>query len=160
MGLSSYQHAEVAYNSWKGGCDFVKDDENLTNQTFNRFKPRFLRTIRLLNKAEKETGEKKIYAINCTAETEEMLKRIKFVEENGGNYVMLDILTLGWSALQTARNHSSLPIHAHRAGHAAFDRSLEHGIKMNIIAKFARMIGEIGRRRVGKECRSRWSPDH
>jgi len=48
--------------------------------------------------------KKKVYLINCTAETEEMLKRINFVQKNGGNYIMLDILTLGWSALQTARD--------------------------------------------------------
>ena len=33
-------------------------------------------------KAEKQTGEKKVYLINCTAESEEMLRRIKFVEKN------------------------------------------------------------------------------
>ena len=97
--------------------------------------------INACKKAEKETGEKKIYLINCTAETEEMLRRIKFVEKNGGNYIMLDILTLGWGALQTARNHTKLPIHAHRAGHAMFDRNPEHGMSMEIIAQLARMIG-------------------
>ncbi|KHO50554.1 MAG: ribulose-bisphosphate carboxylase large chain [archaeon GW2011_AR13] len=118
-----------------------KDDENLTSQNFNKFKKRFLLTIKALKKAEKETGEKKVYLINCTAECEEMKRRIKFVEENGGNYIMLDILTLGWSALQTARNFTKLPIHAHRAGHAMFDRNPEHGMSMEIIAQWARMVG-------------------
>jgi ribulose-bisphosphate carboxylase large chain len=54
---------------------------------------------------------------------------------------MLDILTLGWSALQTARNATKLPIHAHRAGHAMFDRDPNHGMSMEVIAEFARMIG-------------------
>lgn len=54
---------------------------------------------------------------------------------------MLDILTLGWSALQTARNFTKLPIHAHRAGHAMFDRNPNHGMTMEIIAEFARMVG-------------------
>ena len=142
VGLTSSQHANVAYNSWLGGCDVVKDDENLTSQSFNRFKPRFLKTIKMLNKAEKETGEKKAYLINCTAETKEMIKRIKFVEDNGGNYVMLDILTLGWAGLETARNFTRLPIHAHRAGHAIFDRDRSSfGMSMEVIAQFARMIG-------------------
>src|SRR3989339_239434 len=83
----------------------------------------------------------KVGLINCTAECEEMKRRIKFVEENGGNYIMLDILTLGWSALQTARNFTKLPIHAHRAGHAMFDRNPEHGMSMEIIAQCARMVG-------------------
>jgi len=141
VGLISKEHAKVAYESWLGGCDIVKDDENLTSQNFNKFKKRFLLTINACKKAEKETREKKVYLINCTAETEEMLRRIKFVEKNGGNYIMLDILTLGWGALQTARNHTKLPIHAHRAGHAMFDRNPEHGMSMEIIAQLARMIG-------------------
>ena len=141
VGLDEKEHARVAYESWVGGCDLVKDDENLTSQSFNKFRKRFLLTNALRKKAEKETGEKKAYLVNCTAETEEMLKRIKFVEEHGGNYVMLDILTLGWAALQTARNHSKLPIHAHRAGHAMFDRTGKQGMSMEIIAQFARMIG-------------------
>ncbi|MEN7982387.1 MAG: type III ribulose-bisphosphate carboxylase [Nanoarchaeota archaeon] len=141
VGLEEKEHAKVAYESWLGGCDIVKDDENLTSQNFNKFKKRFLLTIKALRKAEKETGEKKVYLVNCTAETKEMLKRIKFVEKHGGNYIMLDIITLGWAALQTARDFTKLPIHAHRAGHAMFDRNPEHGMSMEVIAQFARMVG-------------------
>lgn len=141
VGLQPGEHSRVAYDSWIGGCDIVKDDENLTSQTFNPFKERFLKTIKLLNKAERETGEKKAYLVNCTAETKTMLKRIDFVEKNGGNYIMLDILTLGWAALQTARDYTKLPIHAHRAGHAMFDRTPNHGMSMEVIAQLARMIG-------------------
>ena len=141
VGLNETEHAKVAYEAWIGGCDIVKDDENLTSQEFNKFKKRFLLTIKAYKKAEKETGEKKVYLINCTAESKEMLKRIDFVQKNGGNYIMLDIITLGWSALQTARNAIKLPIHAHRAGHAMFDRNPEHGMTMEVIAQLARMVG-------------------
>jgi ribulose-bisphosphate carboxylase large chain len=141
VGLTTEEHAKVAYQAWKGGCDIVKDDENLTSQDFNKFQKRFLATIDACKKAEEETGEKKIYFINCTAEAEEMIRRIKFVEKHGGNFIMLDILTLGWSALQTARNNTKLPIHAHRAGHAMFDRNPNQGMAMEVIAQFARMVG-------------------
>jgi len=142
VGLEPGEHSMVAYDSWKGGCDIVKDDENLTNQKFNPFRERFLKTIKMLDKAERETGDKKAYLVNCTAETKEMLKRIDFVEKNNGNYIMLDILTLGWSALQTARNYTKLPIHAHRAGHAMLDRDKESfGMSMEVIAQLSRMVG-------------------
>jgi ribulose-bisphosphate carboxylase large chain len=39
-------------------------------------------------KAEKETGEKKIYMINVTAETEEMKRRMKLVKNTGNEYAM------------------------------------------------------------------------
>ena len=80
--------------------------------------------------------------VNVTAETEEMLKRVQFVVDHGGRYLMIDILTCGFSALQTLREHDfGLVIHAHRAGHAAFTKNPLHGISMNVIAKVARIIG-------------------
>jgi len=141
VGLNPKEHAKVAYDAWVGGCDVVKDDENLTSQSFNNFYKRIPLTLKACKEAEKVTGEKKVYLANCTAPADEMVKRIKFVEKNHGNYVMLDILTLGWSALQLARKITKLPIHAHRAGHAMFDRTPNHGMKMEVIAQFARMVG-------------------
>jgi ribulose-bisphosphate carboxylase large chain len=144
VGLEAPEHAKVAYESWRGGCDIVKDDENLSSQKFNKFKPRFLKTIRMGDRAENKTGERKAYLVNCTAETEQMKKRIEFVEKNGGNYIMLDILTLGWAAVQTARNFTKLPIHAHRAGHAMLDRVRKDetfGMSMEVIAQLSRMVG-------------------
>lgn len=142
LGLNTKDHAKVAYDAWAGGCDIVKDDENLSGQKFNPFGERFLRTIKMRDKAERETGEKKVYMANVTAETEEMIKRADFVANNGGEYLMVDILTAGWAALQTLRNKNlNLVIHAHRAGHAALTKNPKHGISMKVIAKVARAIG-------------------
>jgi len=80
--------------------------------------------------------------INVTAETVEMLKRAKLVERSGNEYAMVDILTVGWSALQTLRNADfKLVLHAHRAGHAALDKVPYHGIKMKVLARLTRLIG-------------------
>jgi len=142
LGLNEKEHAKVAYDAWTGGLDIVKDDENLTSMKFNKFNKRVIETLKMRNKAEKETGETKIYMPNVTAETNEMMKRARFVKANGGRYVMIDIITSGWSALQTLRNADlGLVIHAHRAGHAAFTRNEKHGISMLAIAKIARLIG-------------------
>ena len=142
VGLNATHHAQVAYDAWTGGIDIVKDDENLTNQRFNPFKERVKKTLEKRNKAELRTGEKKVYMPNITAETNEMLKRAEFVQEQGGRYVMIDIMTCGFSALQTLRDHNfNLVIHAHRAGHAAVTRNKKHGISMLTIAKISRLIG-------------------
>jgi len=142
LGLGTRDHAEVAYEAWAGGCDIVKDDENLSSQTFNPFEDRAVKTLDMRDRAEDETGEKKVYMINVTAETEEMLRRAAFVEEQGGEYIMVDILTCGWSAIQTLRKHDlSLVLHAHRAGHAAFTRNPRHGISMRVISRVARLLG-------------------
>jgi ribulose-bisphosphate carboxylase large chain len=142
LGLKTSDHARVAYEAWIGGCDIVKDDENLSSQGFNPFEDRLMATLESRDKAEAETGEKKVYMVNVTAETREMLKRAEFVVKHGGEYVMVDILTCGFAALQTLRDQEfDLVIHAHRAGHAAFTKNPKHGISMRVLSKIARIIG-------------------
>ena len=142
LGLRTEDHARVAYEAWVGGCDIVKDDENLSSQKFNQFEDRVAKTLESRDKAEDETGEKKVYMVNVTAETMEMLRRAEFVLAQGGEYIMVDILTCGFSALQTLREKDfNLVIHGHRAGHAAFTKDPKHGISMRVIAKIARIIG-------------------
>ena len=142
LGLKTIDHAKVAYEAWSGGCDIVKDDENLSSQTFNPFEERLSQTLESRDKAQQETGERKVYMVNITAETNLMLKRAEAVVAQGGEYVMVDILTTGWSALQTLRDQNlKLAIHAHRAGHAAFTKNQQHGIAMRPIATVARVIG-------------------
>ncbi len=142
LGLETKDHAKVAYEAWYGGCDIVKDDENLSSQKFNPFEERLTQTLESRDKAQEETGERKVYMINITAETDTMVKRAQTVVDQGGEYVMVDILTCGWSALQTLREQNlKLVIHAHRAGHAAFTKNHVHGIAMKPIATVARVIG-------------------
>ncbi|MFH1105776.1 MAG: type III ribulose-bisphosphate carboxylase [Candidatus Aenigmatarchaeota archaeon] len=142
LGLVTEDHAKKAFDAWVGGCDIVKDDENLSSQKFNPFKRRLEKTLRLRDKAERLTGEKKIYMINVTAETNEMLRRAKLAKRNGCEYAMIDIISAGWSALQTLREQElGLVIHAHRAGHAALTKNAKHGISMKVIAKLSRIVG-------------------
>jgi ribulose-bisphosphate carboxylase large chain len=144
-GLSPKQHALVAYNSWIGGLDIVKDDENLTNQGFNPFNERVREVLRLREKAERLTGKRKMYMANITAPTtEEMIKRAEYVKSLGGESVMVDIITTGWTALQSLRGANErlgLVLHAHRCGHSAFTRYERHGIAMLVVAKLCRLIG-------------------
>jgi ribulose-bisphosphate carboxylase large chain len=142
LGLRTADHAKVAYDAWIGGCDIVKDDENLGSQRFNPFEERVAETLESRDKAQEETGEKKVYMVNITAGTQDMLKRAEYVLNCGGEYVMVDILTCGFSALQTLREQDfDLVVHAHRAGHAAFTKDPKHGISMRVIAKISRIIG-------------------
>lgn len=142
LGLKTADHAQVAYEAWRGGCDVVKDDENLSSQAFNPFEDRLAQTLEKRDKAQEESGERKVYMINVTAETNLMLNRAENVVAQGGEYVMVDILTTGWAALQTLRDQNfKLVIHAHRAGHAAFTKNQLHGIAMRPIATVARLIG-------------------
>jgi len=142
LGLRTMDHAEIAHNAWIGGCDIVKDDENLSSQQFNSFEDRVIKTLGSRDRAEEEPGERKVYIANVPSETNQMIKRAQFIEDHGGRYVMIDILTCGFASLQTLRNQNfNLAIHAHRAGHAAFTKDLEHGVSMRVVAKVSRIIG-------------------
>jgi ribulose-bisphosphate carboxylase large chain len=142
LGLRTEDHAKVAYEAWVGGCDFVKDDENLSSQDFNKFEHRLIKTLEMAEKAKSETGEEKVYFVNVTAETEEMLRRAELVKSHGGKAVMIDVITEGFGAVQTLRKVDlGLAIHGHRAMHAAFTRNKKHGISMIVLADLCRLIG-------------------
>jgi ribulose-bisphosphate carboxylase large chain len=144
VGLNEIEHARVCGQAWKGGLDFVKDDENLTSMIFNKFEKRIEETLKIRDKIEIETGEKKIYMPNITAPVSIMKKRADFVLDHGGEYIMLDILTVGFSALQEIREYlddKNMVFHAHRAMHAALTRNKKHGMTMLSLAKIMRLIG-------------------
>lgn len=67
LGLNPKEHAHSCYESWIGGCDLTKDDENLSSQKFNNFEKRLVKTLEMKDKAEQETGEKKGYLVNVPA---------------------------------------------------------------------------------------------
>ncbi|WP_410765231.1 type III ribulose-bisphosphate carboxylase [Haloferax sp. DFSO60] len=144
VGLSTAAHAEIGYEAWVGGVDLLKDDENLTDQAFNPFSDRLTESLALRDDAQDETGEVKSYLINVTADTNTMLDRVDEVAAQGGEYVMVDIITAGWAGLQTVRERTEkhgMAIHAHRAMHAAFDRMPNHGVSMRVLAQVSRLCG-------------------
>ncbi len=144
VGLSTAEHVDIAEAAWRGGVDLLKDDENLTDQSFNPFERRVSEALAVAEKISEETGERKEYLVNITAETDEMLRRAEYVADRGGRFVMVDIITCGWSGLATVRRRCEdldLAIHAHRAMHAAFDRLPQHGVSMRCLAQFARLAG-------------------
>jgi ribulose-bisphosphate carboxylase large chain len=144
IGFSAKEHAEIGYETWMGGFDFVKDDENLTSTSFNRFDDRVKYMTKLRDKAEKETGEKKSAFLNISADVETMKKRADLLVEYGWNYAMIDVVVAGTASVMTMRDYCSdlgLAIHAHRAFHSAFDRNKKHGMTMYFLAKLMRLIG-------------------
>ncbi|MFH0885038.1 MAG: type III ribulose-bisphosphate carboxylase [Candidatus Micrarchaeota archaeon] len=144
IGFSAAEHAAIGFETWMGGFDFVKDDENLTSTGFNRFDERVRLMTKLRDKAENLTGEKKGAFLNISADVETMKKRADMLHEYGWNYAMIDVVVAGTAGVMTMRDYCSdlgLAIHAHRAMHAAFDRNPKHGLTMQFLAKMMRLIG-------------------
>ncbi len=146
VGYTAEEHAKkVACAVWRGGIDCVKDDENLTNQKFNRFKKRVRLLAKYRDKIMKETGEVKDAFINVTApNNKEMEKRVKFIHDHGFRYFMIDMVVSGFTTMGSAAELAhdyKMAIHGHRAMHAMFTRNPKHGMTMLFFAKLMRLIG-------------------
>lgn len=146
LGFTAREHAEiVGYQVWRGGIDCVKDDENLTNQSFNRFEERVKWLSKVRDKVEKETGDYKDAFINCTSPNlKELERRVKIIYDAGFQYFMLDLVTSGFEAAATAvelAHDHKMAIHGHRAMHGAMTHNPVHGISFLFLAKLFRMMG-------------------
>jgi len=157
VGYTSDEVEKLAYEILGGGMDYIKDDENLVSPSYCRFEARAKAIMKIIDKVEKETGERKVWFANITADVREMEKRLKLVADYGNPYIMVDVVITGWSALTYIRDLAEeygLAIHAHRAMHAAITRNPNHGISMFTLAKLYRIIGvdqlHIGTPEVGK----------
>jgi len=157
VGYTPDEVEKLAYELLIGGMDYIKDDENLVSPSYCRFEERAKRIMKVIDRVENETGERKVWFANITADIREMEKRLKLVADYGNPYVMVDVVVTGWAALTYIRDLAEeygLAIHAHRAMHAAFTRNPYHGISMFVLAKLYRIIGvdqiHIGTPGVGK----------
>lgn len=146
--------AKILFTSGKGTYEGIKDDENLTNLSFNKFRKRAKLVLKELKKAEKKTGNKKFFLCNTThSDVDEMLKRADFIKKNGGIFMMMDVITTGFAAVHTIRKKNpGLAIHAHRAMHGFITRDNSPGIhgkgkiygfsiSMIVFAKLFRLLG-------------------
>jgi ribulose-bisphosphate carboxylase large chain len=104
LGLSPRNYGRVVYEALRGGLDFVKDDENINSQNFNRWRDRYLYCMEAVHRAEEVTGETKGHYLNVTAATmEDMYERAEFAKELGSVIIMID-LTIGFTAM-TSMSH-------------------------------------------------------
>jgi ribulose-bisphosphate carboxylase large chain len=151
MGLTSAEYAEVAYDFWVGGGDFVKNDEPQANQDFCPYDKMVHHVKSAMDKAVKETGRKKVHSFNVSAaDYDTMLERCELIRNSGfepGSYAFLiDGITAGWMAVQTLRRkYPDVFIHFHRASHGAYTRSENPiGYSVLVLSKFARLAGASG----------------
>lgn len=157
VGYTADEVEKLAYEILSGGMDYIKDDENLASPSYCRFEARAKAIMKIIDKVEKETGERKVWFANITADVRDMEKRLKLIVDYGNPHIMVDVVITGWSALTYIRDLAEeygLAIHAHRAMHAAMTRNPYHGISMFTLAKLFRIIGvdqlHIGTPEVGK----------
>ncbi len=151
IGLTAAEYAEVCYDFWAGGGDFVKNDEPQADQDFCQYDLMVKYVKQAMDKAVKETGKKKVHSFNISSpDFDTMIKRCELIRKSGfekGSYAFLiDGITAGWMAVQTLRNkYPEVFIHFHRAAHGAFTREENpFGFSVLVLSKFARLAGASG----------------
>ena len=157
VGRTAKEQAELArilFTAANGEYQGIKDDENLTSLYFNTFEDRCRRIHEVQRDVEKKSGKRKFYLCNIThSDMDIMLDRADMIKKEGGRWLMMDVVTTGFAAVQTIRKHNpGLAIHAHRAMHGLLDRESSPGVynrgkivdfsmSMVSIAKIMRLLG-------------------
>jgi 2,3-diketo-5-methylthiopentyl-1-phosphate enolase len=143
-GITPEQGAELLYQAASGGTDIIKDDEVLGNTELSPVLQRVERYMPKLRKAEKETGEKKLYAVNVTDEPEKCIKLAEAAVDIGANALLVNYLPAGLGLITSlCRNPKiKVPILAHLDFGGALYASPWHGISSALLyGKLARLAG-------------------
>ncbi len=157
VGRTAEQQAELARELWTAGdgtYDFIKDDENLTSLPFNNFYDRTKLVLEVQREVENTSKNKRFALLNIThSNIHEMERRTEMIRDEGGKYLMIDVVTTGFAALHTLRQQDyGIPIHAHRAMHSFITRDSGKftqqeadlggfSVSMTVLAKIYRLLG-------------------
>jgi len=153
LGLRPEPFAKAAYQFWLGG-DFIKNDEPQGNQTFCPMKTVLPMVADMMDKAQQETGEAKIFSANITADCyKEMIARGDYVLETFGKHgneshvaFLVDGFVTGVHGVTTCRREfPDTFLHYHRAGHGAVTSyKSPMGMDPLVFMKFSRLMGASG----------------
>lgn len=150
IGLTNSEYAEVCYNFWSGGGDFVKNDEPQADQDFCPFVKMVDDIREAMDRAEAETGHTKVHSFNISSpDFDTMKSRADYVIKKmkpGSFAFLVDGITAGWMAVQTVRRlYPNVFLHFHRAGHGAMTREENPiGYSVLVLSKFGRLAGASG----------------
>lgn len=157
IGRTAQEQADLArilFTAANGEYHGIKDDENLTNLSFNKFEDRCKLVHAVQREVEAQTGKKKFYLNNVShSNIDTMLERTQMIKDNGGRWFMIDCVTTGFAAIHTMRlKNPGLAMHAHRAMHGLMTREsgpgarnkgqiFDFSMSMLALAKIMRLLG-------------------
>ena len=141
VGLTPSQTGALAAELALAGLDFIKDDELMADSPHSPFEERLDAVLNALDHTAETTGRRPLYAVNVSGDIDDMRRRSDLVAERGGNCVMVNVNAVGIAGLRDLRLHSSLPIHAHRAGWGALTREPSLGYSFRVWQQLWRLAG-------------------
>ncbi|WP_426455085.1 2,3-diketo-5-methylthiopentyl-1-phosphate enolase [Paenibacillus sp. S-38] len=135
---------EQFYQQALGGVDLIKDDEILFENPLTPIERRVEACMQAAADAQKETGQKLLYAANLTGPTFDLVNQARQAIGAGANALLFNVLAYGFDALSELSRHPDIqvPIMAHPALAGAFYPSAYHGISAQVLlGKLMRLAG-------------------
>ncbi|MCI2062386.1 MAG: RuBisCO large subunit C-terminal-like domain-containing protein [Eubacteriaceae bacterium] len=136
--------AKLFYEAAVGGVDIIKDDELISgNRAFNKLEDRVRLNMEAVERAKKEKNEDTLYCCNITDEVSKLKENAMTVINNGGNCIMVDVVSTGLSALRALAEDPEItvPILAHACGGGAMFTSQFQGMSSHVLNKMIRLCG-------------------
>lgn len=144
MGYSVDELGRLAYQFALGGIDIIKDDHGLADQRSAPFHERVQCCVEAVERANRETGYKCVYAPNITAPDDEIVDRAMFAKQHGAGGLLI---APGLTGLDTMRrladdDRIALPIMSHPSFQGSFVTNQDGGIShYALFGQIARLAG-------------------
>jgi len=136
--------AEFFYEAAAGGVDIIKDDELLSETSYNNRIERIKKYMAMAEKADYTKGEKTLYAVNITDRTDKLLENAKKAIDVGANALMINYLTQGISSMRCLAENKNInvPILAHLDFSGVMYANPYGGLSSHLVlGKLARLAG-------------------
>jgi len=143
-GFSPQVGANFFYKAAVGGVDIIKDDELLSETTYNNRVERIKKYMAMEARAYEEKGERTLYCVNITGEAETIKKRAVEAIEAGANSLMINYLTQGLSSFRSIAEDKDInvPLLAHLDFSGVWYANPWGGVASHLVlGKLARLIG-------------------
>jgi ribulose-bisphosphate carboxylase large chain len=141
IGLPPEPFAELGYEGWIGGLDIAKDDEMLADVPWCTLERRAALLGEARRRAERETGQPKIYLANITDEVDRLVELHDLAVAKGANALLLNAMPVGLSGVRMLRRHAEVPLIAHFPFIAAFARLPGYGVHSRVLTRLQRLAG-------------------
>ncbi|WP_054024537.1 2,3-diketo-5-methylthiopentyl-1-phosphate enolase [Bacillus sp. FJAT-28004] len=132
------------YKQALGGVDLIKDDEILFENPLTPLEKRVEACMDAARRAEAETGQKLLYAVNLTGPTSSLASNARKAIDAGANALLFNVLAYGYDVLHELSSDKSInvPIAAHPAMAGAMYPSPHYGISASLLlGKLMRLAG-------------------
>ncbi|MEK3881402.1 2,3-diketo-5-methylthiopentyl-1-phosphate enolase [Paenibacillus sp. PL2-23] len=135
---------EQFYKQALGGVDLIKDDEILFENPLTPLEKRVETCMEAARKAQEETGQKLLYAVNLTGPTSQLAQNARKAIAAGANALLFNVLAYGFDVLHELSSDPDIhvPIAAHPAMAGAMYPSPHYGISASLLlGKLMRLAG-------------------